>query len=441
MINKNVHKIEIQQKLCLALDVLRYTKGMYVNTSDLVKFAEKYNSSEVRLRKDKTDYIYYDDTKVGGLRGNFSNILTAQGFFKKGNRIETYYGLGYKNKILNAVHSGKIILQRVDKKYFALTKDKNLANLIELESKLYLIREQQSHIKDYIKKNTEREMERDKERFPKESVVKTQNNILFLRAKINNFKDKEVLEYKLIPYWKGKKLKIYNIHLMVVFPNNEDGWGEFFAVQFEQLFKNKPISLFINIKNKECVDESGNEYKLIPFKKAKLEFSREDENTKQRLDYDWKILQRTFWEKEKINQENTHFQKDEYSLFVDKFLKWKKEFKIGIREVVDISVSSSGGADVRLKFAGGTDQKLELEHKWKNYLEHGHHRNNSWENTWLWSEEILSYKNIKNIFLNESKTENKSRIPTHFLGTNKQDKRKLLIINWDDVSYRETDIL
>ena len=398
IMNEKIYTVKIQQKLCLVLDLLKYMKGIYFNTNDLVNFAEKYKSAEVRLREDKTDYIYYDDTRRGGLRGNFSNILTAQGFFKKENRIETYYGLGYRSRILNAVHSGKIILQEEDGKYFALTKDKDLADLIETENRLCRIREQQSHIKTYLERDNTKGIERASKRFPKESVVKTKDNILFLRAKINNFKDKETLEYKLIPYWEGTKLNRYNIHLMIVLPDNEDGWGEFFAIQFEKLFENKPTSLFINIKNKKCTDEYDNEYTLIPFEDAKLKFSKEDKNAVQRLNYNWNDLKEKFWEKEKNNQENNHFEHDEYSLFVDKFLNWEKRFKIGKLEVVNISVSSSGGADVRLEFSGGTKQKMELEHKWKNYLSHGHHKNNSWENTWLWAEEVLDYEIIKKYF-------------------------------------------
>ena len=69
------------------------------------------------------------------------------------------------------------------------------------------------------------------------------------------------------------------------------------------------------------------------------------------------------------------------------FLNLKKTFSIDNKDVIDYSMSSSGGCDVLLKYSGGTTQKLELEHDWKNYLDHKHHENNAWSDAWLFAEQ------------------------------------------------------
>ena len=431
-----MYEIEIPQKLYLILKISPFTKGLYCNTNDLKELAGRYESSEVRLRQDKVDYKYDQDTREGGLRGNFSNLLTFLGFFKKGNSIRSYYGIGYKNQIMSAIHRGDVLLNGKNKKYYAYTKNNNIKQAIEREANLYLIREQQSHISAYLNKHKELDIKRDT-RFPKESIVVTKNNVCFLRAKINNYKDKNTIEYRLEPYWIGKKLKKDNIHLMVVVPNASDGWGDQYAVSFEMLVKNRPLFLYFSTKTKQLYDERENDYPAISMEEAKSTFSSKDANVELRLNYDWEALKQEFWSMGQHEQENKEFQKDEYSVFVDMFLHWNKEFKIGDKTVVDIAVSSSGGPDVRLTFAGGTQQKLELEHSWKNYIDHKHHQSNAWENCWLWAEEEWDESKIIKLFTPHLE-DNKSRIPTHFLSIDNQNKkRKLFIVDWDTKNITE----
>ena len=425
-----MYEIEIPQKLYLILKISPFTKGLYCNTNDLIRFAEKYEAQEVRLRQDKADYKYGADTRAGGLRGNFSNLVTFLGFFKKGNSIRSYYGIGYKNQIMNAIHRGDVLLNIKNEKYYAYTKSHALKQAIDREADLYLIREQQSHIDNYLKKHREIGLQRDAH-FPNESIVATKNNVSFLRAKINNYKDEEIIEYRLEPYWIGKKLRKDNIHLMIVIPNTQDGWGDQYAVSFEMLAENTPLFLYFNTATKQLYDEQENEYPVISMEKAKNSFSDRSANVELRLNYDWDNLKQEFWSAGQREQENKEFQKDEYSVFVDMFLQWNKQFQIEDKTVVDIAVSSSGGPDVRLTFAGGTEQKLELEHSWKNYIDHKHHQSNAWENCWLWAEEEWDESKVINLFTPHLR-DNISRIPTHFLSIDKQDKkRKLFIVDWN----------
>ena len=71
--------IEIPKILCLALAISKDAKDLkYFNTNDLVRIGNDKKKAMVRLRKDKKpyEYKYFEDTNFGGLRGNFSTLLT-----------------------------------------------------------------------------------------------------------------------------------------------------------------------------------------------------------------------------------------------------------------------------------------------------------------------------------------------------------------------------
>ena len=89
LLKNNVYKINLQKIFFLALEISAHYKKSYFNTNDLVKLANQYKVELVRTRVDKKDYKYLDDTKFGGLRGNFSTLITLKGFVKRGNKINT----------------------------------------------------------------------------------------------------------------------------------------------------------------------------------------------------------------------------------------------------------------------------------------------------------------------------------------------------------------
>ena len=149
-----MYTVEIPKILCLALAISKYAKSVkYFNTNDLIDIANKKKNSLVRLRKDKKDYEYrfFEDTKFGGARGNFSTVLTLCGLIKRNNRIIGYYSIGPGEKLINAVNNGDIILDYHD--ITATTNRLDLKAILESESKYLSIREGQAHIKVFLKKN------------------------------------------------------------------------------------------------------------------------------------------------------------------------------------------------------------------------------------------------------------------------------------------------
>ena len=126
--------------------------------------------------------------------------------------------------------------------------------------------------------------------------------------------------------------------------------------------------LMVSVDTKKCMDRSGNIYNLYSLEQAKNEFSDGNANINERLSYNWKdLINKECSDEIEIQKE---VKQQETWIFIDKFLQWKKHFSIDGKDVVDYIVSSSGGCDVLLKYSGGTTQKLELEHDWKNYIDH-----------------------------------------------------------------------
>jgi len=124
-----MYKVILQKIFFLALEISAHYNKSYYNTNDLVKLANQFKTDLVRIRSDKKDYKYLDDTKFGGLRGNFSTLLTLKGFVKRGNKIIPFYSLGMDGRIVNAVNNGEIILDSSD--LSANTTNERLKNLLE----------------------------------------------------------------------------------------------------------------------------------------------------------------------------------------------------------------------------------------------------------------------------------------------------------------------
>lgn len=431
-----MYKIKLQEKLFLILDLARHYQRNIFNTNDLAQLANKYREDLVRRRKDKLDYKYLDDTKFGGLRGNFSNIISWKGVVKRGTKIISYYSIGRNNRLVNAVCNGKVILNHED--MTACTNNTDLKRLLEKLSWLYNVREAQSHVKILVSKNKKIPLKRECDNFSSnEAVFVSENDKYFLRAKINGFADDkgEVLEFKILNYWQGTKYKRKNIHLLLFIPNMKSLIGEIYAIKHEELSINKPLTIYYSYKNKKCYDLNNNTYNLHKLKHAIDIFSGGNSNEEERVNYDWKKL------RDSIIFEEVDFderKEDEFSEFLELFLDWQQCFKIAGKEVVKVKSISSGGPDVELLFSGGTSQKLELEHKWKNYLDHGHHKDNAFTGVWLFATEEWDEAKIIKVF-KKQKTQYGERVPDVFLCIN-NGKRKVYCADWDNNNFKELEL-
>lgn len=431
-----MYKVKIPKILFLALDIASFYRNNFFNTNDLAELSNRYKSDLVRQRVDKKDYKYLEDTRFGGLRGNFSTLLTWRGLVKRGSVVVNSYSLGKDNRLINAICNGKIILNRED--LSAYTNDEILKKLLETEAWLLTVRETQAHVKVMLKRTPKISLERDSANFPKEAVFKSANNQYFIRALLNNFTNSKntILEFSIINLWKGKKFHKKNLHPFVVLPTKENPWSEIYAVKNEDLYQHKPILLNVDIKSKKCIDKNGNIYKLYSFSQALNEFSKENENIKNRLDYKWEDLRNQYCEKEvdfEVRKE------DEFSNFLRLFLNWNRHFFIDKKEVVDVRIISSGGPDVELIFSGGTTQKVELEHDWNNYLDHKHQNNNAFKNVWIFAEEKFDLAKILKLY-EQPKKDHNDRIPDTFLCIGKDNQRHAYKINWEEKKAKEIDL-
>ncbi|MFH0854327.1 MAG: hypothetical protein ABIB72_02355 [Candidatus Falkowbacteria bacterium] len=430
-----MYKIKIPKILFLALDIASFYRNNFFNTNDLAELSNRYKSDLVRQRVDKKDYKYLDDTRFGGLRGNFSTLLTWRGLVKRGSSIVNSYSLGRDNRLVNAICNGKIILNRED--LAAYTNDRSLKKLIETEAWLLNVRETQAHVKDMLKRNPSLPLKRDNINFPKEAVFKSPNEQYFIRALLNNFVDSKntILQFSIINLWEGKKFHKKNLHPLIVLTTNGKLWKKIYAIKNEDLYERKPILLNVDIKSNKCTDKDGNIYNLYPLSEAIKEFSKENENIKNRLDYKWEDLKNQYCEEE---VEYEVRKEDEFSNFLRLFLDWNRHFFIDNKEVVDVRNISSGGPDVELIFSGGTTQKLELEHNWVNYLDHKHQNNNAFKNVWIFAEEEFDLEKILKLY-GQAKREQNDRIPDIFLCLDK-GIRKAYEIDWNKSKLKEIDL-
>lgn len=431
-----MYKIKIPKILFLALDIAKFYRNNFFNTNDLAKLANRYKKDLVRQRADKKDYKYLEDTRFGGLRGNFSTLLTWQGLVKRGSSVISSYSIGKDKRLVNAIYNGKIILNHDD--LFAYTNDEKLKIILEKESWLFNIRESQAHVKIMLKRDKNIPLERDIINFPKEAIFKSRNNQYFIRGLVNNFVDfkNNVLQYNIINLWMGKKFHAKNIHPLIVIPTRDDPWSEIYAIRIEDLYESKPILLNVDLITKKCLDKNQNEYKLYPLEIALEDFSKKSENIKNRLAYSWEVLRKEYCEKE-VDYETR--QEDEFSNFLRIFLDWNRNFVVDGKEVVDVKVISSGGPDVELVYSGGTVQKLELEHEWKNYLDHKHQNNSAFNNVWIFAEERFDKIKILKIFSSE-KEKHRDRIPNVFLCVDKNKKKRAYRALWEKQDFQEIDL-
>ncbi len=423
-----MYKVEIPKVLFLALDIAQFYRNNFFNTNDLAGLSNRYKGDLVRMRIDKKDYKYLDDTRFGGLRGNFSALLTWRGLVKRGSNIVSTYSLGRDGRLVNAVCNGKIILNREDLAVY--TNDEKLKNILEIEAWLLNVRESQAHVKVMLERNSEVPLERDSIDFPKEAVFKSYSGQYFIRSLVNNFVDSnnQILQFSIMNLWEGKKFHKKNLHPLVVLPTKKNPWEEIYAIKNEDLYSHKPLLLNVNLHKKTCEDKNGNTYKLYSLENALKEFSKGNDNIKNRLDYKWEEL------KEKYCEEGVDYEvrkEDEFSNFLRLFLDWRRTFTIDGKDVIDVRVISSGGPDVELVFSGGTTQKLELEHLWSNYLDHGHHINSAFKNVWIFAEEKFDFQKILKIF-GEAKKQNNNRIPDIFLCVEENSNRRAFKINWEN---------
>ena len=429
-----MYKINLQKTFFLALEISSHYNKSYYNTNDLVKLANQYKADLVRTRVDKKDYKFLDDTKFGGLRGNFSTLLTLKGFVKRGNKIIPFYSLGMDGRIVNAVNNGEIILDSSD--LTANTANEKLKNLLEQEVFLSKVRESQAHIKVMLEKNSVKLGIKRDNIFKKDSVVVSDKGQYFLRCLLNNFINNNTIEYNLFNYWSGKKIIKKNMHLLISIPSKDNAWSELYAIKFEDLIKNKPLYLMVSVDTKKCIDRLGNIYNLYSLEQAKMGFSDGNANINERLTYKWRdLINKECSDEVEIQKE---VKQQETWVFIDKFLKFKKTFSIDGKDVVEYSMSSSGGCDVLLKYSGGTTQKLELEHDWKNYLDHRHHENNAWSDAWLFAEQEWNSSLVIKLF-KPLKAKHGNRIPDVFLCF-KKEQRKAYRVNWIVESFQEIEL-
>lgn len=431
------YMIELPKILCLILVISKFAKDKkYYNTNDLIKIANKIKPELVRLRKDKNDYKYFDDTNFGGLRGNFSTALTLKGYVKKNNSYTPYYGIGKGDRLFNAFKKGEIILDT--QKYRAYTNNFELKKMLEAETKNLSIRESQAHIKVFLKKNPKFPLSRDVNNFPKVCVLKSTNDKYYLRILFNTFVSENIIEYNLLNYLSGTKVKQFNMHALFVVPSRDNAWKEFYVIDSKEILKNGPLFLYYDIKNKQFYDNNNNKYPFMTLEESIEKMPAQDGNIEERLEYNWEELRKKIVDDIVINRKE--IEDDEFSVFLEKFLCWKKEFTIYGKTVTNIKVSSSGGVDVILQFSGGTTQNLELEHKWNNYILHKHHKSSAWKDAWLYAEEGWNFEKIKKIF-EPYLLEYKNTIPKVFLCTNDSTgEKEAYEVDWNSISYTKIDV-
>ena len=432
------YTVKLPKIMYLTLLISKTAKDKkYFNTNDLNIAANELQPELVRLRKDKDDYKFLDDTNFGGLRGNFSTVLTFKGIVKRGSRCIPFYSLGSSDRLFNAFHKGEFILD--SKTMSACTLNKDLAELLKREIRNYTIREDQAHIKVFLEDNKDFPLERDTFNFPKIAVLKSKKNEkYFLRILFNTFINDNTIEYNMFGYFEGNKIKKKNINALFVIPTYENSWSEFYAIDSKELLKNKPLFIYYNKKDKTFYDNYDNIYSYYTLGDALDKLSDIDENIEERLEYNWDIVKNSFVDA--YSEIKTDIKEEEFAIFLRKFLNWKSTFSIYDKTVVEIFNTSSGGPDVILTYAGGTKQKVELEHKWENYIHHKHYSSLAWKDVWLYADDQWDFKKIVHIF-KPYLSKYIDCIPKVFLCSNEETGAKEAYeIDWSTFTYKEIEI-
>ena len=429
--------INLQKIVYLTLLISKFAKNeKYYNTNDLIKIANEIKPELVRTRKDKKDYKFLDDTNFGGLRGNFSTALTFRGFINRNNTYIAYYGFGSTDRLFNAFKNGEIILDAQE--YCAYTNNIELKKALDKEINNFSIRESQAHIKIFLEKNKDFPLKRDTINFPKIAVLKSKSDQYFLRILFNTFKTENIVEFNMLKYLEGTKIKQFNIHPLFVIPSYDNSWEEFYVIDSREILINNPLLMYFDKKTKKFYDNNKNVYSYYTLDESLEKISDQNGNIEERLSYNWPKVKVQL-----VNdyvERTSEVEKDEFSLFLENFLHWKKSFSIYGKEAVDITVSSSGGPDVILTFSGGTTQKIELEHKWNNYILHKHYTSQAWQNVWLFADEKWDFNKITQIF-SPYLSKHIDSIPRVFLCVNDEtNEKESYEVDWNNLTYKKIDI-
>lgn len=391
--------VQLPKILCLALVISKYAKDVkYFNTNDLIEIANAKKSEMVRLRKDKAsyEYRYFEDTNFGGLRGNFSTVLTLCGLIQRKNRITGYYSIGPGERLINAVNKGDIILDRND--FIATTNSLDLKIMLENEARYLSIREAQAHIKVFLKNNPLFPLKRDNVNFKKICVLKSTSNQYFYRILFNTYAKPNVIEYNMLSYLEGPKIKRQNIHALFVVPNQDDYWGEFYVIDSKYLLQRAPLFLYFDTSRRVVYDKAGNTYPFESLSASLSHISDENGNSVKRLSYDpQKALERLVTRR--VSASSTTTTETEESVFIKNFLSNSLNNKLFIKGKLTKEYKiHRAGVDVTIDFVDGTTQPLELEHKWSNYVSHGHQNSIAWKDAWIYANEKFDFTKIKMIF-------------------------------------------
>ncbi|KKQ64851.1 MAG: hypothetical protein US86_C0015G0014 [Candidatus Daviesbacteria bacterium GW2011_GWA2_38_24] len=427
-----MYLIKLNEKLYLTLLLITRFNTNFFNTNDIAILANKYYKELVRAKKFKKDYKYLEDTNFGGLRGNLSTILTLRGLVKRGSRIIATYSLGNDFRLKNAIQKGEVIL---GKDFTVKTNSSGLKDLLEKVDQQHSLREAQAHVKQWLNRNKSIPIKRDND-FPKDAVFKTENNKFLFRILFNNFLKGGIFEYHLLSYWEGNKIKRKNMHIFFAVPIKKNPFGELFFIKVEDLFLHEPLFLEFNNVTKECKDKNGNTYKVYSLENAIEEFSDQYGNEVARLAYSWKELKEKFCEQEtelEVRKEN------ESNSFINLFLDWSKKFRINGKDVIDVVQIGSSGPDIELIFSGGTKQKVELEHTWSSYFNHGHQNNNAFKNVWIFAEEPWDASKVFQLFKSQ-KVLNGDRVPDVFLCID-NGIRKVYQAKWEKEKFLELPVV
>lgn len=401
----------------------------YDNTNTLAELASGYANHLVRTRKDKQDYKFFEDTRHGGLRGNLSTALTLRGYIEYGNgRCTAYYGIGRNDTLVNAVVKGDIILD--EQKLCAHTNKEHLKRLLENEATVFTARENQAHLKSYLLNNPDFPFERDTENYPKKGVMYYQKRIYCLRLLLNRIISPEVFEYNLLDYWQGPKIRQRNLHAMIIVPridqstNTVESFGDFRMLKSEDLMKKPNLLWKYDTKSQVFVTvDDGHKIPTYSIEEALRSFSLSYENVNLRLQYSWEDTRNGFCQH--FSDDIKNIKPTEAFVFLKDFLQGSPEFTIEGKTVVNWLESASGGPDIIFKYAGGTEQKLELEHKWSHFIQHNHHKKVAWRGAWLYANESWDFDKIKRLFLQQYL--DGCYVPEVFLFTNNGKKAGMRI--------------
>ena len=433
-----MYTVEIPKILCLALAISKFAKGKkYFNTNDLITIANTKKRDMVRLRQDKKsyEYRYFADTNFGGLRGNFSTVLTLRGLIKKNNKISAYYSIGPNERLINAVNSGDIILDKHD--FLATTANLDLKILLENEARYLSIREGQAHIKVFLKKNPSFPLQRDNINFKKICVLKSRSDQYFYRILFNTYTKPDVIQFNMYSYFEGPKIKKQNIHALFVIPSDDDNWSEFYAIDSKELLDKAPLFLYYNTTRHIFYDDDGNNYPYETLNTALTHISDENGNVSERITYDPKAaLERRLTTS--VGTTSARSTSEEYD-FIKYFLNNSLSNLIFIkgRQAIEYKIHRAG-VDVTIEFADGTSQPLELEHSWANYIAHGHHNNIDWKDSWIYANEEFDFPTIKRIF----GPYKGKYIPSIFLSSNPSSGDvKAYEVDWNTETFIELPII